>query len=459
VTNLLQRALRRGERSITTIEDYLAAVDSMSFNGSTYGLTGLPGVTQTLSRQVAESIGVNFTDYATRVYGRNSVVFSCMMVRQLVFSAVRFQYQRFSAGRPSEFFGTPDLQLLEHPWDGGTTGDLLARMIADADLAGNSYWTVEAGELVRMRPDWVDIILEPRTVRGPKGEPQVLGYRKIGYLYYEGGHGSGLDPVPRAATDVAHFAPIPDPMATYRGMSWLTPLLREIGADDLMVTHKRRFLENGATPNLIVKHEPRVTPDQARAMKVALDAEYGGASNAYKPMHIGGGADITVVGSDLRQLDFKVVQGHGETRIAAAAGVPPIIVGLSEGLEAATYSNYGQARRRFADGTLHPLWQNAAGSLSRIIKAAGGARLWYDTRDVAFLREDSKDAAEIASTQATAIRTLVDGGYEPESVQRAVTSGDLSLLKHTGLLSVQLQPPGAQLNAESSTPPPVGGTA
>jgi phage portal protein BeeE len=55
-----------------------------------------------------------------------------------------------------------------------------------------------------------------------------------------------------------------------------------------------------------------------------------------------------------------VTQGAGETRIAAAAGVPPVIVGLSEGLQAATYSNYSQARRRFADGTMRPLWRNAA---------------------------------------------------------------------------------------------------
>jgi hypothetical protein len=63
----------------------------------------------------------------------------------------------------------------------------------------------------------------------------------------------------------------------------------------------------------------------------------------------------------MKQIDFKVTQGHGETRIAAAAGVPPIIVGLSEGLEAATYSNYGQARRRFADVTMRPLWRERGG--------------------------------------------------------------------------------------------------
>jgi hypothetical protein len=133
--------------------------------------------------------------------------------------------------------------------------------------------------------------------------------------------------------------------------------------------------------------------------------------------------------------------------------VPPVIVGLSEGLQAATYSNYGQARRRFADGTMHPLWQNAAGSLVPIVPAPpsdgrSAARLWYDARDVAFLREDRMDAANIQGRQATTIRTLVDAGYEPDAVVAAVQAEDYTLLKgrHTGLFSVQLQPPGTTGN-------------
>jgi phage portal protein BeeE len=142
------------------------------------------------------------------------------------------------------------------------------------------------------------------------------------------------------------------------------------------------------------------------------------------------------------------VQGAGETRIAAAAGVPPVIVGLSEGLAAATYSNYSQVRHRFADSTMHPLWANAAGSLAHLVRASGTAassavRLWYDARGVPFLREDRKDAAEILASQAQKIRTLVDAGFTPDSVRRAVDAEDWSLLSHTGLFSVQLQPPGA----------------
>jgi phage portal protein BeeE len=456
VSTLWQRARRGGTRSISTLDDYIGAMD--------WWMPTVAGITQTAGGQPLEKATPDFAGLAAQMMGRNSIVWSCMLARQSVFSAVRFQWQRFNQGRPSEMFGTQDLAVLEEPWTGGTTQDLLARMLIDADLAGNSYWTTMAGAAVRMRPDWVDIALAARIPAGVPGAPQ-LGWERLGYAYYEDGD-RGHEPVVLLPEQVVHFAPLPDPLATYRGMSWLSPLIREIEADNLMTGHRRQFFQHGATPNLIVKHAPGTNPDQAKAFKDRLDAEYGGVENAYKTMHIGGGADVTIAGRDFQQIDFKAVQGHGETRIAAAAGVPPIIAGFSEGLSSATYSNYAQARRRFADGTIHPLWGNAAGSLSKLVrKAPAGVRLWYDARDVAFLREDSKDAADIAQTQAATMRQLIDAGYKPDAVIHAVTSGDMSLLagQHSGLYSVQLQPAGstpaaASTNPDGSNTAPTGGT-
>ncbi|WP_199844194.1 hypothetical protein [Streptomyces sp. RTd22] len=81
---------------------------------------------------------------------------------------------------------------------------------------------------------------------------------------------------------------------------------------------------------------------------------------------------------------------------------------------------------------------------------SGAIRLWYDARDVPFLREDRKDAAEIQGIQSRTIRALLDAGFTPESVVAAVEAEDYTLLVHTGLFSVQLQKPGA-LDAPAST--------
>ncbi|MEU2075427.1 phage portal protein [Streptomyces sp. NPDC013489] len=440
----LWRSLRRpASRDITTIDDYAAALQSsMGYSG-----WSPMGVTQSQPWQAAERAPADFPGYAM-LFATNPIVWACMVARQSVFAGARFTWQRLNSGRPSEMFGNAELGRLETPWVGGTTQDLLARVIQDADLAGNSYWAADGPELVRMRPDWVRIVLERRTMHGG-----VLGWRRYGYLYEE----PGEEPVFLWPEEVAHFAPTPDPMATYRGMSWLTPVLRETQADSLMLRHKRAFLENAATPNLVVRLAREVTPEAFEKFKAKMDSGHRGVENAYKTLYLGGGADVTVVGRDFQQLDFAKVQGAGETRIAAAAGTPPIIVGLSEGLQAATYSNYGQARRRFADGTIHPLWGNVAGSFATLLRSPGTAtRLWYDVTGHPFLREDRKDAAEIQGIQSRTIRALVDAGYTPESVQRAVESEDWKLLQHTGLFSVQLQAPGSTGSSTTPTPPEEG---
>jgi hypothetical protein len=173
-------------------------------------------------------------------------------------------------------------------------------------------------------------------------------------------------------------------------------------------------------------------------------AQSEGGNKAYQTLFTMAGHSPTIVGTNLRQIDFKSVQGAGETRIAAAAGVPPIVVGLSEGLDAATYSNYGQARRAFADGTMRELWQNMAGSFATIVNVPERAELWYDDAGIPFLQEDRKDAASIQSMQAQTLRTLFDGGWDPDAAIDAVTAEDFERLKgkHTGALPVQVQSGG-----------------
>lgn len=475
--NLLDRitgGIRGGLRGIDTLEDYSIALNQFGFQGIGYGLGsgmgayGTSPLQTTLGGQRTEMAPSTFIGLSQGAYAANGVVFACMLVRMMVFSAIRFQWQALRNGHGSELFGTPDLGILERPWPGGTTQDMLTRFIQDADLAGNSYWYRDTslarlgtqdpdGEMVRLRPDFMDLVVAPRMMGDDlEGRRGQIGWKLYGYVYWERGYGAESEPVGFLPNEIVHYAPLPDPLANYRGMSWLTPILREIQGDMAMNKHQSKFFDNGATPNMVVKHAPQATPEKIKKFAKELADEFGGAENAYKTMHLYPGADATVVGSNMRQIDFKQVRGGGETRIAAAAGVPPIIVGLSEGLEAATYANYGQARRRLADGTAHPLWQNLAGSIENVMpRPRPSCRLWYDTTDVPFLREDEADSANIASVRATTINTYIVAGFTPESAIAAVDSGDLGLLVHSGLVSVQLQKPGEDKPpaSEKETPP------
>jgi phage portal protein BeeE len=151
-------------------------------------------------------------------------------------------------------------------------------------------------------------------------------------------------------------------------------------------------------------------------------------------------------------MNLKSVQAAQETRIAAAFSVPPVIVGLSEGLAAATYSNYELAMRRFADLTMVPLWMSAVSALEKLVKVPAGSRLWFDTTHMPALRQTEKDRAETMRVFALAAGELIRAGYEPDTVSVALTAGDASLLEHTGAIPTALYPEGkAPLKSGSQT--------
>jgi HK97 family phage portal protein len=415
-----------------SMDQYL---DMFTFGGIQYPFVVQGGGTV----QKNEEIGGDYKGYVEGIYKRNGVVFACMAARQLLFSEARFQYQRMRGGRPGDLYGTPGLATLESPWENGTTGDLLEAAITDVDLAGNAYFVRRGRSIRRLRPDWVTIIAGTSTGSPIDAEP-------IGYLYHEGGQYSGEDPEALDPQFVAHFKAYRDPLYRFRGMSWIQSVIGEILGDQAATSHKTSFFENGANLGYVVTMDPegRMGPEQFRNWVSTFKAGHEGAMNAYKTLFLSNGADVKVVGTNFKDLDMKAVQGAGETRICAAARVPAIIVGVSEGLESATYSNYGQARRAFADLTMRPMWRKMAGALATIVDVPSDSRLWYDDRDIPFLQEDEKDASEIQQMQANTIRTLLDAGFTPDSVVLAVTNGNYDLLEHSGLYSVQLQEPGAQ---------------
>jgi phage portal protein BeeE len=397
----------------------------------------------------------------------NGPIFALMMARMQVFSQARFQWTRFTGGERSDLFGSPELAILERPWRNGTTADLLARMEMDVTLAGNSYTRrvrrarTREDRLVRMRPEWVHIVMGSHE--NAEHPAEAADVELAGYAYLPPDEVSAR-PLLLEPDEVAHYAPYPDPDGVFLGMSWVTPVLRDVLGDNLQTDHKRAFLKNGATPNLVIKFDASTTIDQVRRFKALFNEEHQGSLNAYKTLFIGGGADVTPIGKDFREIDFSATQGKAESRLASAAGVPPSWVGFSEGLQGSALNagNFTAARRRFGDGTMQHLWANAATSLEAIVAPPDpGASLWFVTRGIPFLHMDASDEAGVQAQEAQTITALVRDGFTAASVIDAVTNRDWSRLVHTGLTSVQLQPPtdGTEPFPADTTPNPNGNQA
>ena len=442
-------------------------VDSWISDYLTPSLYSSAGVTQTMAGERIRQVSNSLPGY-TNAARDCPPVFAAQMVRALVLSQVRFTFRNLpSSPTPRRLFGTSDLQLVERPWRGGTTGNLVAQMEWHEGLAGNAFVYRQARNKLRiLRPDWTAIVY------GSNQEPDLaataLDGELVGYAYCNGGFGSGNPVSTLTPQEVCHWAPLPDPLTNGDGvgMSWITAALRDIQGDIAASEHKLRFWSNAATPNMVVKGIPAGNKQEFDDVVDLMEARHRGVANAYRTLYLAAGADATVVGSNFKDMDLKAVQGAGETRMAMLGRVPAPLLGISEGLAGSSLNagNFGMARRIFADSWIYPTLQDLAASLEAIVPPPPNPRtglqdseLWFDTQDMPILREDAKDAAEIEQIKMSTITGYVKEGFTADSAVAAVNGQDVKLLRHTGLVSVQLQPPGTTAPADGQPALPVGG--
>jgi phage portal protein BeeE len=434
------------------IEQYLIPANTFSYNGTVFPF----GMNQTWTQSRTREIVNTLPAYAAALRACPPA-FAAQLVRATVLSQARFVFRNTSvSATPRRTFGTRELGLLERPWPKATTGQMLAMMEWHVGLTGNAYVTrqpdpsMPRGVRLRvLRPDWVTIVFG--SDREPDDPMHALDGRVIGYVYANGGFGAQGRMETLLPDEVAHWSPLPDPEGAEIGMSWVTPALRDLQADRAATEHKLAYFRNGATPNLVVKGIPAPTREQFDELVDAMEEKHRGAANAYRTLYLTAGADATVVGSNLAELDLSNVQGGSETRITYLSRVPATLLGIGAGLSGSSLNagNFGQARRTFSDSWVYPSLQDLCAALAPLVTVPSDAELWFDVADMPLLREDARDAADIMQIKATTITTYVKEGFTPESAIAAVRGQDETLLKHTGALSVQLQKPGT----ETPTPP------
>jgi HK97 family phage portal protein len=413
---------------------------SMDFGGTSYLLGspahGYPDREEDNSSQ--------FTLAINTMYKANSFVFTVMDFRASVFSQIDFVYKKKSTKnnkrpRPGDLITGKGLELLSKPWPGGTTSDLLYRMIQDVDLCGNAFVVRRnKNRLQRLRPDCVTVLFGSKMDRdNPRLAPDA---EVVGYIYEPLENPQNIEVY--LPEEMCHWAPIPDPDLTALGLSWLVPLYRDVNTDGALQTHISSYLRNGANPGTVLTLDPSVNEEKARRFLTMFEQRHAGSTNAYKTLILGGGArEVAKISADLQSLNVNHLTSMTETRIAMAGGVHPMILGTESALKHGSFNAIQAARRLFADRTMRPLWESLVQALEPIVDVQAGTTLWYDDTSVAFLREDTTDRVKNMQTLAITIRQLIDSGWEPETVKEAVNTENFDVLTHTDLYSVQLRPP------------------
>jgi HK97 family phage portal protein len=316
-------------------------------------------------------------------YRKNAVVFSCISALAFAFPEPPLLVYASDEPDAQPLPRHPLRRRLARPNPLMGERELWMYTITYAALGGNAYWHKvrnAQGQVIELWP-YSRAQMAPVSSTDPAA-PWVERYT------YDPGDGQ-LVSVP--AADVVHFKwPSVTPSEPWLAQAPLQAVAAEVDADNEMSAYLRSVLLNDAVPRIIVKQpaDRFMSDDEVDRAKARFRAEYGSA-NKGSVMFLENGADIERLGMNLQELAFDALHRVPESRIAAALRVPPIIAGLLVGLERATYSNYGEARRAFAQETLAPLWALWSDEVQNSLADELGVYVRHDLSRVQSLQEDT----------------------------------------------------------------------
>lgn len=231
-------------------------------------------------------------------------------------------------------------ELMNKPGLGLGYDHLMQTTVLHLYLSGNAYWLKlrnNSGEVVGLQ------IIEPRFM----SYKSVDGYTVDKYLF-KGSKDSELDPA-----DVLHFR-MPDPTDPIVGQSPLAAAMGQITADNEASSMTKWLLINKAIPGFSLSAPGPLGPEVRARMKTEIAEGFAG-KNRGKVMILENGLEASSIAlspNDMALMDMRRII---ETRILAAIGVPPILIGSFTGLEHATMANVEESRKIFWEDTLAPL--------------------------------------------------------------------------------------------------------
>jgi len=384
----------------------------------------------------------NFVSYINQIHNRHGVVAAAVTTRGLLLSQVRFRFRDDSGALTK----TRELTKLNYPGS-RPRSSLLSLLEIDASYSGTGVLVKRGDVIHRASPDKVQFILGSDSDPTWDGDTMVAPFDAVtvGVIYNPGKNRKGESNIEAFGPgEFAVWAPEPDPIHPWRGTSWVTSVVRETLLDGQVTDHMGKYFEKATVPGLVFIMDPSKSPDETSEYAKVVNENFSGAGNRFKNMFLGGGTDVKVVGSSIKDLGLNEITGVFENRVSVRSRIPASVLGTKEALSGSSLNagNYGAARRLLADGWFTPTVDGLCESLESLVFVPDSQELSFDPGRVLFLQEDQKDAADILATNAAAARQLVDGGFDPASVIEAVKTGDMSKLTHTGNVSVQLQPPG-----------------
>lgn len=340
-----------------------AAIKTMS------GIALVPGYLSNLLWLISQQ----FLDLTRNGYAANSAVYAVMRVLWQSIAEPPLVAYTVSGDGETETplpYAHPLRQLIRRPNELMSESQMWALVEIQTCIVGRSLWWKERNHLGQvialwpLRPDRCGPIYSDKTTPGES----ILS----GWSYLVPGTGNYIN-LPRR--DVLCFL-WPDPAGEsggiVEGLGPLQVLSTEVAADNQATTYVGSLLANYATPGVVIQVQGSLRDENdARLIKENFKRDFGGVSVG-TPAVIDAGSTVTAIGFSLQDLEFPALRRVSESRIAAAFGVPAILVGLQVGLESGIRATIAEQREYFAETTLSTHWRAFADQFTHSVASETG---------------------------------------------------------------------------------------
>ncbi len=326
----------------------------------------------------------SYEDYA-RVYGDIAWVYRCVArIAQTCASVPLAAYRRGSGGearRADDAVAAELGGLLEFVNEFETLPDLIEQTATYLNLTGNAFWGIERDAHDRPAELWC---LRPDRVRIKPDRKRYIA----GYVYEVGGRHVGYET--RDMVHIKYLSPADD----YYGMGPLRAAMHAIVLEYYGTTYNRAMLRHHGMPAAVLKTKEQFVPrEEQERIRRDWQRLHGGPQKAGKIAILTSDLELKSVGLSPDELQWVQTRKMTREEIAAVFGVPPIMMGLYEGVN---YATAQQQEKMFWSATVKPTLEKIAATINERLAPQfdPGLRVRFDLSGVEPLQGDKQKETE-----------------------------------------------------------------
>jgi HK97 family phage portal protein len=262
----------------------------------------------------------------------------------------------------------PAVKLFRDPNEDMAWYDLCEYLVSYLELGGDSYLEVardrlgKPRELYPLRPDRITIV--------PRKDGRGVQFYRFKLTPYAK---NKVDFEPEDVVHILYFNPLDD----WYGLSTLSAAALTMQMEHYTIEYNKGFFERDATPPGYLYTDQTITKEQAEEIGQRWRRNLAGVANRHKIPVLPTGLKFMPIGQSARDMQFLNQREWNRQEILSVFGVPPVKVGLMEGVK---YANYKLQEAAFYRDTLQPKMKKVAGKLTKFLRREFGENLtfWFD---------------------------------------------------------------------------------